>query len=160
MVFRAWPIAALLVLAACAGPAPQPGVTTTPTGGMTDYPLADTERFLVARLQDLGFDVEDRPETGVIAASIERDAPPEWAFCDRIQVTDNQDGTRSHWAEPETLRVRVNVRLSELGGATSVTVSPRFSGIYRNRFDNLTFERLCASAGVLEPLILAKADDS
>ena len=93
MVFRAWPIAALLVLAACAGPAPQPGVTTTPTGGMTDYPLADTERFLVARLQDLGFDVEDRPETGVIAAVIERDAPPEWAFCDRIQVTDNQDGT-------------------------------------------------------------------
>jgi len=160
MVYRAWPVAALLVLAACAGEAPQPGVTTTPMGGMTDLPLAQAERGLAARLQNLGFTVEDRPETGLIAAVIERDAPPEWAVCDRIRVTDNQDGNRAHWADPETLRVRVNVRLSELGGGTNVAVSPRFSGIYRNRFDNLTFERLCASAGVLEPLILAPAEDS
>jgi hypothetical protein len=127
---------------------------------MTDFPLADTERFLVDRLESFGFAVEDRPETGVIAASIENGAPPEWAFCDRIQVTDNQDGSRSHWAEPETLRARVNVRLTELGGGTNVTVSPRFTGIYRNRFDNLTFERLCASAGVLEPMILEKGENS
>jgi hypothetical protein len=157
MVLRAWPVLALLVLAACAGPAPQPGVTTTPTGAMTSYPLAETEAFLVTRLQNLGFVVEDRPETGVIAATIERGAPAEWAFCDRIEVRDAQDGNRTHWADAETLRVRVNLRLSELGGGTSVTVSPRFTGVYRNRFDNLPFDRLCASAGVLEPQILAQA---
>ncbi len=157
MFFRAWAVAALVVLAACAGPAPQPGVTTTPTGAMTGYPLAETESFLVTRLQNLGFAVEDRPETAVIAATIERGAPAEWAFCDRIQVSDRDDGNRTHWAQPETLRVQVNVRLSELGGGTSVTLSPRFTGVYRNRFDNLPFDRLCASAGVLEPQILAQA---
>ncbi len=157
MACRARPIAALLVLAACAGEVLQPGVTTTPMGAMTDRPLAEAENAVVARLRELGFTVDDRPENDVIAASIDRGAPPEWAFCDRIQVTDRQDGNRTHWAEAETLGVQVNVRLSELGGATSVTVRPRFNGIYRNRFDNLPFERLCASAGVLEPMVLASA---
>lgn len=160
MFLRAWPVGALFILAACAGPAPQPGVSTTPTGAMTDRPLAEAESFLVTRLQKLGFTVEDRPETGVVAATIERGAPAEWAFCDRIQVSERDDRNRTHWADAETLKVQVNLRLSELGGGTSVTVSARYSGIYLDRFDNLPFERLCASAGVLEPLILAKAEDS
>jgi hypothetical protein len=157
MVFRAWPVAALLLLAACAGPAPQPGVTTERTGAMTDLPLAEAERIMVDRLQGLGFSVEDRPETGVVAATIDSGAPAEWAFCDRIQVRDSQDGNRTQWTDVETLRVQINVRLTELGGGTSVTLSPRYTGTYLNRFDNLPFDRLCASAGVLEPMLLAGA---
>jgi len=157
VLLRAWPIGALFILAACAGPAPQPGVTTTPTGAMTDRPLAEAEAAVAARLQELGFTVEDRPDTAVVAASIERGAPAGWAFCDRVQVREREDRNRTHWAEAEALGVKVNVRLSELAGRTSVTVSPRFSGIYLDRFDNLPFERLCASAGVLEPMILAGA---
>lgn len=162
MAIRARPIGALFILAAfilaaCAGPAPQPGVTTVATGAMTDRSIAEAEAAVVARLQELGFTVEDRPETGVVAASIERGAPAAWAFCDRIQVRSREDHSRTHWAEAEALRVGVNVRLSALAGRTSVTVSPRYHGIYTDRFDNLPFERLCASAGVLEPMILASA---
>ena len=160
MLLRAWPVGALFILAACAGPAPQPGVTTTPTGAMTDRSIAEAEAAVAARLLELGFAVEDRPETGVVAGSIERGAPAGWAFCDRVQVREREDRNRTHWAEAEALGVRVDVRLSELGGGTSVTVDPRFSGIYTDRFDNLPFERLCASAGVLEPMILASATGS
>ena len=156
MVLRAWPILALLFLVACASP-PQPGVTTTPTGAMTDRPLAEAESSIIARLQSLGFTVEDRPDTGVVAGSIARGAPAGWALCDRVLVRERSDRNRNHWAEVESLRVQVNVRLSELAGRTSVTLSPRFNGIYTDRFDNLPFERLCASAGVLEPMLLAGA---
>ena len=157
MVSRTWPIVALLLLTACAQPAPRAGVTTTPLGAMTDRPVAEAEAAIVARLQELGFAVEDRPETGVVSAVIERGAPTGWAFCDRVQVHERDDRSRVQWADANGLAVAVNVRLSELGGGTSVTVSPRFNGLYVNRFDNLPFERACASAGVLEPIILASA---
>lgn len=157
MVSRAWPVVALLLLAACTQAAPQPGVTTTPLGAMTERPIAEAEAAIVARLHELGFTVENRPDTGVVSAVIERGAPIGWAFCDRVQVHERDDRSRVQWADPNGLAVQVNVRLSELGGRTSVTVGPRFNGLYLDRFDNLPFERACASAGVLEPMILASA---
>jgi hypothetical protein len=58
------------------------------------------------------------------------------------------------WAEAEDLRARVTVRFTELGGQTSVALTPRLDGVYLNRFDNLPFERACSSTGAVERDIL------
>ncbi len=157
MVSRAWPVVALLLLTACMPEPPRPGVTTTPLGTLTDRSIDEAEDAVVARLEALGFTVEDRREAGLVMATIERGAPTGWAVCDQVLVRERDDRNRTHWAEAETLRARITVRFSDLAGRTSVTVSPRFDGLYLDRFDNLEFDRACASQGVLEPMILASA---
>ena len=157
MVSRAWPILALLLLAACMPEPPRPGVTTTPLGILTDLSIDEAEDAVVAQLEALGFTVEDRRAAGLVMGRIERGAPSGWAECDRVLVHERDDRNRTQWAEAEDLGARVTVRFSELAGRTSVTVAPRFAGHYLDRFDNLPFDRACASQGMLEPLLLASA---
>lgn len=149
------PALALLALAACNPPAPQPGVSTAALGGMTTLSLDAAEDAVSARLQELGFTVQERRESGVIQAELARGAPDGWASCDRILVTERDDRNRNHWAEPRDRRATVTVRFSELGGQTSVTLTPRFAAGYLDEFDNLPFDRACSSMGVVEPQILA-----
>jgi hypothetical protein len=143
------------VLAACSGPAPQPGVSTAPLGGMTALSLDAAEDAIATRLQELGFTVAESRETGVIQGEIAAGAPTSWAACDRVQVTARDDQNRVQWAEATGLGARVTVRFSELGGQTSVALTPRLDGVYLNRFDNLPFERACSSTGAVERQILA-----
>lgn len=157
MVSRAWPIVALLLLAACMPEPPRPGVTTTPLGTLTDRSIDEAEDAVVARLEALGFTVEDRRDAGLVMGRIERGAPSGWALCDRVLVHERDNRNRTQWAEADDLGARVTVRFSELAGRTSVTVAPRFDGLYLDRFDNLPFDRGCASQGVLEPMLLASA---
>lgn len=156
MHVRQLAIIGLLGLAACtARPGPPPGVSTAPLGAATSQSLEAAETAVAARLVELGFVVQESRETAVLDGRIAAGAPPAWAVCDRVLVTERDDRNRTHWAEAETLRVRVTVRFSELGGQTSVTLTPRFDGRYLDRFDNLPFERACGSTGVLEGQILA-----
>jgi hypothetical protein len=157
MISRAWPVVALLLVAACMPEPPRPGVTTTPLGTLTDRSIDEAEDAVVAQLEALGFTVEDRREAGLVMGRIERGAPSGWALCDRVLVHERDDRNRTAWAEADDLGARVTVRFSDLAGRTSVTVAPRFDGLYLDRFDNLPFDRACASQGVLEPMILASA---
>jgi hypothetical protein len=155
MQLRFSPILAALALGACSAPAPQPGVSTAPLGGVTTMAVDAAEDAVVARLQALGFTVVESRESGVIQGEIRSGAPTNWAACDRVEVTELGDRTRSQWAEAEDLRARVTVRFTELAGQTSVALTPRFDGVYLNRLDNLPFDRACSSMGVLERDILA-----
>jgi hypothetical protein len=152
------PLAAigLLGLAACMpAPPPQPGVSTAPLGGMTRLSVDDAESAVAARLQALGFTVEDLRQNGVIQGQMTTGAPASWAACDRVVVTERDDRSRTHWADADTRRATVTARFSELGGQTSVVLTPRFAGVYLDRFDNLPFDRACASTGELERQLLA-----
>jgi hypothetical protein len=123
-------------------------------GGVTTLSVDAAENAVAGRLQELGFTIAESRETGVIQGAIDSGAPAAWASCDRVLVTDRDDGNRTHWAEAENRRARVTVRFTELGGQTSVALTPRFEGVYLNRFDNLPFDRLCGSMGVVERQIL------
>lgn len=149
------PILGIGLLAACAQPAPQPGVSTAALGGITPQPIADAETAVATRLRELGFNVIESRETGVLQAEIRNGAPAAWAACDRVLVTERDDRNRTHWADADDRRTTVTVRFSELAGQTSVTLTPRFTGVYLDRFDNLPFDRPCSSTGALEPQILA-----
>lgn len=149
------PVLGVLILAACAGPAPQPGVSTAALGALTPQPVAAAQAAVAARLAELGFAVTESPETGIIMAEISNGAPVAWADCDRMQVTEQFDRNRVQWADAEDRRARVTVRFSELAGQTSVSLAPRLDGLYVDRFNNLPFDRPCASTGVLETQILA-----
>jgi hypothetical protein len=156
MQFRwLWAIA-LLAPAAC-GPAsaPQLGVTSTPLGTMTTLSVEAAEDAVVARLRDLGFVITESRANALITGEIANGAPAAWSECDRVLVRERGDGNRTDWAEADDRRTRVAVRFSELGGRTSVSLTPRFTGIYLDRFDNLPFDRACSSTGQLEPQILA-----
>lgn len=151
---RALPVLTFLVLAGCTGGAPQPGVSTAPLGSLTPLSVREAEAAVEARLGELGFTVEQSLETGVIFGVITNRAPAEWADCDRVRVVAQDDGNRMHWADADDWRARVTVRFSELGGQTSVTLTPRLDGVYLDRFDNLPFDRACSSTGVLERQLL------
>jgi hypothetical protein len=153
--FRHLPVLGLLLLAACAQPAPRPGVSTAALGAVTPQPVDAAETAIAARLQELGFDLVESRETGVIQAQMQNGAPAAWSVCDRVLVTERDDRNRSHWADANDRRTTVTVRFSQLAGQTSVTLTPRFTGVYLDRFDNLPFDRACASTGALEPQILA-----
>jgi hypothetical protein len=160
MQFRWLWAVALLAPAAC-GPAPAPplGVTDTPLGTMTMQSIDAAEDAVVARLRDLGFVITESRENGLVTGEIANGAPAAWSFCDRVLVRERDDGTRTDWAEADDRRTRVAVRFSELGGQTSVSLTPRFTGLYLDRFDNLPFDRACSSTGQLEPQILAALGD-
>jgi hypothetical protein len=148
------PVLGVLALVACAGPAPQPGVSTAALGAVSPQPIGVAEAAVAARLGELGFSVDESLETGVITAEMANGAPAAWAECDRIQVTEQFDRNRVLWADAEDRRARVTVRFSELGGQTSVSLTPRLDGVYVDRFNNLPFDRPCASTGVMETQIL------
>ncbi len=149
------PVLGMLALAACAGPAPQPGVSTAALGAMTAQSVGAAETAVVANLKEMGFSVDESLETGIVMGEIKNGAPAAWSSCDRIQVTEQFDRNRVLWADAEDRRARVTVRFSELGGQTSVSLTPRLDGIYVDRFNNLPFDRPCASTGVMETQILA-----
>lgn len=152
------PAMGLLGLAACMQqPAPQPGVSTAPLGAMSTLSVDDAETAMAERLQSLGFTVQERRDTGVIQGELTTGAPTSWASCDRVVVTERDDRNRTHWADADTRRASVTARFSELGGQTSVTLTPRFAGVYLDRFDNLPFDRPCSSTGELERQLLAAA---
>ena len=160
MLFRWSPVFALLLTAAC-GPASAPplGVTDTPLGTMTTLSVEAAEDAVVARLRDLGFVITESRENALVTGEIANGAPAAWSECDRVLVRERGDGNRTDWAEADDRRTRVTVRFSELGGRTSVSLTPRFTGVYLDRFDNLPFDRTCASTGTLEPQILAAVGD-
>lgn len=150
------PVLALLLLAACSGQPPRPGVSTAPLGVLASQPPATVQARLETRLEELGFTLATNQ--GFIRAEIARGAPPEWFACDRLVVEDNDsDFNRFHWADPETHRIWLTARISELGDQTSIALVPHFQGIYRDRFNNLPFTQTCGSAGRLEPMLLAVA---
>jgi hypothetical protein len=156
MQFRWLWAVALLAPAAC-GPAsaPQLGVTDTPLGTMTTLSVDAAEDAVVARLRELGFVITESRANALVTGEIANGAPAAWSECDRVLVRERGDGNRTDWAEADDRRARVAVRFSELGGRTSVSLTPRFTGIYLDRFDNLPFDRACSSTGQLEPQILA-----
>lgn len=150
------PAIALIGLAACmSSPPPQPGVSTAPLGGMTALSVDAAETAVATRLQELGFTVQESRETSVLQGEIVSGAASTWAACDRVLVTERDDRSRTHWADADDLRARITVRFSELGGQTSVAMTPRFDGIYLDRFDNLPFQRSCSPTGELERQVLA-----
>lgn len=145
-----------LALAGCAPQATAPRQVATPalTTATSLSPQA-AEAAMQERLVALGFAVAVDPG-GIVRAEIAEGAPPEWLACARALV-ENTDGIvpRSHWADPETRRVWLEVRIAAADGRTSVTLSPYYEGIYLDRFNYLDFREECASTGQLEPLLLA-----
>lgn len=145
----------VVLLASCAGPKPQPGVSTAPLGALSTLSIDAAETAIAERLAGLGFAVEERGANAIVLARIDEGAPAEWSICDRVEVRDLDGGIRFDWAEAKDRRTSVTARFSELGGRTAVVLKPRFEGIYTNSFDNLPFARACASTGTLETLLLA-----
>lgn len=154
---RALAVMSLLLLAACAT-TPPPAMPSPPLGTLTDRSIEEAEAAIALRLEALGFALQPDRQAGSIWGEIESGAPAEWFICDRIIVLDRtSDHNQRQWADPEDLKARVGVTVSRLGTRTSVSIAPRFTGIYRDRFVNQTFERACATAGILEPAVLGAA---
>lgn len=157
-VTRAGAMACLTFLAhaGCApqASAPRPAATPALATATSLMPQA-AEAAMQDRLVSLGFAVAVDPG-GIIRAEIAEGAPAEWLACERVLV-ENHDGLvkRTHWADPRTRRIWLQVRIVEAGGQTSVTLSPYYEGIYMDRFDFLEFREECASTGQLEPMLLA-----
>jgi hypothetical protein len=144
-----------LALAGCAPQASAPRAAAKPAlGTTTSLSPQAAEAAMQQQLAALGFGVAVDPG-GIIRAEIPEGAPPEWFACERLLV-ENHDGIvpRSHWADPQTRRVWLQVRIADVADGTSVTLSPYYEGIYLDRFNFLEFREECASTGVLEPMLL------
>ncbi len=147
---------AVLALAGCVPQAGAPRQAASPVLGTTTTLGPDAAAAAMQqRLVSLGFLVAVDPG-GIVRAEIPEGAPPEWLACERVLV-ENHDGIvrRDHWADPETRRIWLQVRIAEVDGRTTVTLSPHYEGVYLDRFNFLDFREPCASTGVLEPMLLA-----
>lgn len=147
----------LLALAGCMPQATAPRQAASPAALATTTNLTPqaAEAAMQQHLVALGFAVAVDPG-GIVRAEIAEGAPPEWFACERVLV-ENTDGIvpRSHWADPETRRIWLQVRIAAADGRTSVTLSPYYEGTYLDRFNFLEFREECASSGQLEPMLLA-----
>jgi hypothetical protein len=157
-VTRAVAVAGLtgLALAGCVPQASAPRAAATPAlGTTTSLSPEAAETAMQQQLAALGFGVAVDPG-GIIRAEIAEGAPAEWLSCERVLV-ENFDGIvrRSHWADPETRRIWLQVRIAAADGRTSVTLSPYYEGIYLDRFNFAEFREECGSTGQLEPMLLA-----
>ena len=144
-----------LALAGCVPQASAPRQAASPAlGTTTSLSPQAAEAAMQEQLVALGFGVAV-DSGGVIRAEIPEGAPPEWLACERVLV-ENHDGIvpRSHWADPRTRRVWLEVRIADVAGRTSVTLSPYYEGIYLDRFNFLEVREECASTGLLEPMLL------
>ena len=144
-----------LALAGCVPQASAPRQAASPAlGTTTSLSPQAAEAAMQQQLVALGFGVAV-DSGGVIRAEIPEGAPPEWLACERVLV-ENHDGIvpRSHWADPGSRRVWLEVRIADVAGRTSVTLSPYYEGIYLDRFNFLEFREECASTGLLEPMLL------
>lgn len=144
-----------LVAAGACTAAPQPATPTPSRGAVTSLAPAAAQAAVEARLTELGFSLEADSTPGLIRASLDRGADPAWFICDRITIEDRQsEPNRFHWADPSDLSVIVSARVTELGGQTNVDLSTHYTGLYLDRFNNLTFGRACGATGELERAVL------
>jgi hypothetical protein len=136
--------AALLGLAACAGP--------VETRRAVPGDLAEVQGRIVAELARLGFGPASASVSGgrsVIEAAAAR-APDEWASCGPTFVDVGGPDEAPRMATAETERGAVRVELTPTGGGgTEVDVTAAFTGSYRNPSTTYRFERACRSNGVL-----------
>jgi hypothetical protein len=133
-----------VLLSACATTPPPPAGTTTSLG--ID---AAVERLAQSASAE-GLTIE-RETDGVTVRTDNR----QFINCRPVSVGGGGgEGSRNVFTPVDERRATADVRLASVGGQTQATWQTSFTGRYRNRVNNTTFERACESTGALEALFV------
>jgi hypothetical protein len=135
--------------------------TSPPAPIATSRSVAGAPDEVRARLSAAaaGLGLATQPGADTELRLVRAGAPAEWADCatQLVRHQDDDRGARVDFAAPLARSASVAIGLAGTAGGTTVSIAPQFTASYRNIYNNLAFERSCASTGYLERSLLNAA---
>ena len=142
-----------ILLAACAS-SPPPRGPAAPLPPLDDAGAAVSAR-LVQALTAQGFRVSRDPSGSLIRGERAM-AEADWFTCPSVVVNDpDPRRNRRAFVQPDGARAVVVAQVGPLGARGRIDLDVTMTGLYRNHFDRVPFQRPCSSTGVIEAQLRA-----